>query len=96
MIVSELTPQPQRSAMLAITTSIVTSAGLLSPWIMGRIVQAAATPVEGYELGYAILGGVMIVGGLIGLVCVRPEADRARLARRSHAGGVLSAAASSN
>ena len=34
MIVSELTPQPQRAAMLAITTSIVTLAGVLrrSSW----------------------------------------------------------------
>ena len=35
MIVSELTPQPQRAAMLAITTSIVTLAGVLSPLVMG-------------------------------------------------------------
>ena len=96
MIVSELTPQPQRSAMLAITTSIVTSAGLFSPWVMGWIVQNAATPVAGYERGYAILGVLMIIGGLIGLIFIRPEADKTRLARRAIVGAPLAAAASSN
>jgi MFS family permease len=96
MVVSELTPQPQRSAMLAITTSLVTSAGLFSPWVMGWIVQNAATPVAGYERGYAILGVLMIIGGLIGLIFIRPEADKTRLARRAIVGAPLAAAASSN
>jgi MFS family permease len=96
MIVSELTPQPQRSAMLAITTSIVTSAGLFSPWVMGWVVQNAATPVAGYERGYVILGVLMIVGGLIGLIFIRPEADKVRLARHATATAPLAAAASSD
>jgi len=96
MIVSELSPHPQRSAMLAITTSFVTSAGILSSWVMGAVVQSAATPVEGYERGYVILGVLMIVGGLIGLIFIRPEADKARLARHAIAGSPLAAAASSN
>lgn len=80
MIVSELTPQPQRAAMLAITTSVVTLAGVLAPLAMGAVVQNAATPAMGYERGYAILGGLLLVGGLIGLLFIRPEADRRRLA----------------
>ncbi len=80
MIVSELTPQPQRAAMLAITTSIVTLAGVLAPLAMGAVIQNAATPMAGYERGYFILGGLLLVGGLIGLLFIRPEADRKRLA----------------
>jgi MFS family permease len=80
MIVSELTPQPQRAAMLAITTSVVTFAGVLAPRIMGSIIQNAATPVEGYERGYVILGFLLLAGGIIGLLFIRPEADRKRLA----------------
>ena len=49
MIVSELTPQPQRAAMLAITSSVVTLAGVLAPLAMGAAVQNAATPLVGYE-----------------------------------------------
>jgi MFS family permease len=80
MIVSELTPQPQRAGMLAITTSVVTLAGVLAPLVMGAMVQNAATPMLGYERGYVVLGGLLIAGGLIGLLFIRPEIDRKRLA----------------
>lgn len=80
MIVSELTPQPQRAAMLAITTSIITLAGVIAPFAMGAVIQHAATPVAGYEDSYVILGGLLLVGGIIGLLFIRPEADRRRLA----------------
>ena len=83
MIVSELTPQPQRAAMLAITTSVVTLAGVIAPLAMGAVVQHAATPMAGYERGYVILGALLLVGGIIGLLFIRPEADRARLAARA-------------
>jgi ACS family D-galactonate transporter-like MFS transporter len=80
MIVSELTPQPQRAGMLAITTSVVTLAGVLAPLVMGTMVQNAATPMLGYERGYVVLGVLLIAGGLIGLLFIRPELDRKRLA----------------
>ena len=83
MIVSELTPQPQRAGMLAIVNSLVTLAGVLAPLIMGSIIQKAATPLAGYERGYVILGVLMIAGGVIGLLFIRPEADRKRLAARA-------------
>jgi MFS family permease len=80
MIVSELTPQPQRAAMLAITTSLVTLAGVIAPLAMGAVVQHAVTPTAGYERGYVILGLLLLAGGLIGLLFIRPEVDRKRLA----------------
>ena len=64
MIVSELTPQPQRAAMLAIVNSIVTMAGALAPLVMGSMIESAATPLEGYEHGYILLGCLMFSGGL--------------------------------
>ena len=80
MVVSELTPQPQRAAMLAITTSLVTLAGVVAPLAMGAVVQNATTPMLGYERGYVILGLLLLAGGVIGLLFIRPEADRKRLA----------------
>ena len=80
MVVSELTPQPQRAAMLAIVTSIVTLGGVIAPVVMGLIVQDGVTRLAGYDRGFTILGGLLMVGGLIGLFFIRPEADRKRLA----------------
>ena len=91
MIVSELTPQPQRAGMLAITTSIVTFAGVLSPVVMGLIIQHAKTPVAGYETGYVILGLLLLAAGIIGLLFIRPEADRKRLAAHAIANPPLGA-----
>jgi MFS family permease len=83
MIVSELTPQPQRAGMLAITTSVVTLAGVIAPFAMGSIIEKAATPMAGYEQGFTILGGLLLAGGIIGMLFIRPEADRKRLAARA-------------
>jgi MFS family permease len=86
MIVSELTPQPQRAAMLAISTAIVTLSGAFGPYVMGWVIQHAATPIQGYEFSFAILGVLLLAGGIVGLLFIRPEADRKRLAAHAVAG----------
>jgi len=91
MIVSELTPQPQRAGMLAITTSIVTLAGVIAPFAMGSMIEKAATPMAGYESGFTILGFLLLAGGIIGMLFIRPEADRKRLAAHAVAGPALRA-----
>jgi len=92
MIVSELTPQPQRAAMLAIVTSVVTLAGVLAPLVMGAMIQHAPTRLIGYEHGFTVNGFLLLAGGLIGLLFIRPEADRKRLAARAVALPPLQAA----
>ena len=44
------------------------------------MIQNASTPLAGYENGYVILGVLLLAGGIIGLLFIRPEADRKRLA----------------
>ena len=69
--------------MLAIVNSVVTLAGVIAPFAMGSVIQNAATPLAGYEKGYVVFGILLLAGGLIGLIFIRPEIDRARLARHA-------------
>jgi len=79
-VVSEIAPVAQRGAMLAIGTAVSTSAGLLAPYVMGSMVETAATPLAGFNTGFMICGVIMLVGGLIGMALMRPEREAARWA----------------
>jgi MFS transporter, ACS family, D-galactonate transporter len=83
MIVCELVPQPQRAAMLAITNSAVGLAGVLAPLVMGRLVEAIPSSTLGYEEGFVVLGMLLVAGGVVGMLFIRPEIDRKALARHA-------------
>jgi MFS transporter, ACS family, D-galactonate transporter len=51
-VVSEIAPVAQRGAMLAIGTAVSTSAGLLAPYVVGSVVETAATPLAGFNTGF--------------------------------------------
>jgi MFS family permease len=74
-VVGEITPVAQRSAMLAIGTAVSTSAGLLAPYIMGSVIETAATPLDGFNTGFMICGIIMLIGGVIGMALIRPERE---------------------
>jgi MFS transporter, ACS family, D-galactonate transporter len=77
-VVGEITPVAQRGALLAISTAVSTSAGLLAPYVMGSVVQTATTPLAGFNTGFMICGVIMLVGGLIGMALIRPEREASR------------------
>jgi MFS transporter, ACS family, D-galactonate transporter len=79
-VVSEIAPVAQRGAMLAIGTAVSTSAGLLAPYVMGSMVETAATPLDGFNTGFMICGVIMLVGGVIGMALMRPERETMRWA----------------
>jgi MFS transporter, ACS family, D-galactonate transporter len=90
-VVSEVAPVAQRGAMLAIGTAVSTSAGLLAPYVMGSVVQTAATPLIGFNTGFMICGIIMLVGGLIGIRLIRPERETIRWASEMREAAVGSA-----
>jgi hypothetical protein len=81
-VVSEITPVAQRGALLAIGTAVSTSAGLLAPYVMGSVVETAATPLDGFNTGFMICGIIMLVGGVIGMTLMRPERETMRWASK--------------
>jgi ACS family D-galactonate transporter-like MFS transporter len=76
-VVSEITPVAQRGALLAIGTAVGTSAGLLAPYVMDSVVETAASPLDGFNTGFMICGVIMLVGGVIGMMLMRPARDDA-------------------
>ena len=78
-MLGEFTPVLQRGAVISIYSAIYTLAGILAPSVMGTVIQHAATPFEGYMTGFTINAVVMIVSGLLGLLLLWPNTERARL-----------------
>jgi len=77
--ISEVVRPRQVAGTLGIFLAIMSIGGLLAPYVTGVIVDAAASPVEGYARAFQIFGFVAIVGAVIALLTVNPERDKARL-----------------
>jgi MFS transporter, ACS family, D-galactonate transporter len=75
-VVGEITPAAQRGALLAVSTS----AGLSAPYVMGSLIETAATPLDGFNTGFIICGVIMLVGGTIAMTLIRTERDAMRWA----------------
>ncbi|MEV5540870.1 MFS transporter [Saccharopolyspora shandongensis] len=76
---SEISPTRQRGAVLSIYTAAATTAGLIAPYVTGRIIETAATPATGYTIGFTAAGALLLLGGLLAALIVRPERDARRL-----------------
>lgn len=79
-MLGEFTPVQQRGAVIAIYGAIYTLAGMIAPSVMGSVIQHAAVPLDGYTTGFTINAVVMVVSGLLGLLLLWPNTERARLA----------------
>jgi MFS family permease len=78
-MIGEFTPVSQRGAAIAIYGAIYTLAGILAPLVMGSVIHHASGQVEGYMIGYTINAVVLVVSGLLGLLLLWPNTERARL-----------------
>lgn len=82
-VVAEITPSAQRGALLAITASVGTSAGLLAPYVTGRLVEHAATSLDGFNRAFLICGVIMLIGGSLGMMLIRPEREAMHRSRET-------------
>jgi MFS family permease len=78
-MLGEFTPVQQRGAVIAIYGAIYTLAGIIAPSVMGSVIQHAAAPLDGYMTGFTINAVVLVVSGLLGLLLLWPNTERARL-----------------
>ena len=79
-MLGEFAPVAQRGAVISIYGAIYTLAGVIAPYVMGNVIEGAATPLDGYMNGYRIVATVLILAGLAGLALLRPDSERARVA----------------
>jgi MFS family permease len=78
-MIGEFTPVAQRGAVIAIYGAIYTLAGILAPAVMGSVIQRASGELHGYMTGFTINAVILIVSGLLGLLLLWPNTERARL-----------------
>jgi MFS family permease len=78
-MLGEFTPVEQRGAVLSIYGAIYTLAGILGPSVMGSVIQRAAEPLDGYMTGFTINAVILVASGLLGLLLLWPNTERARL-----------------
>ncbi|WP_067125200.1 MFS transporter [Microtetraspora malaysiensis] len=81
-VAAEIAPVAQRGAVLGTVTAVATMAGVLAPVVTGALVQGAADPAEGYGTALTVAGLLMLGGGALAALAVRPELDKERLASR--------------
>jgi MFS family permease len=78
-MLAEFTPVSQRGAVIAIYGAIYTLAGIIAPAVMGSVIQHAAVPLDGYIAGFTINAVILVAAGLLGLLLLWPNTERARL-----------------
>jgi hypothetical protein len=71
-VLAEVVPASQRGAMLAINNSVASLAGIAAPVVSGSLIQDLPG-AGGYELGFALCGVLMVVGGLFGYWMIDPQ-----------------------
>ena len=94
-MLGEISPVQQRGAVIAAYGALYGLAGIVAPLVTGKILSMfPGQLLEGYLFGYKVLGAVLILSGLLGVLMLRPNADRARLkGAQMPAGGLMSAPA---
>ena len=80
-LIGEISPSAQRGAVLAVTNSLQTLAGLVAPLVMGLLVDINANPTAGFRAGFLLAGGLVAALGVLSAALIHPESDALRLGR---------------
>ncbi|MBV1855174.1 MFS transporter [Catellatospora tritici] len=77
--VAEIAPAARRGGALGIMNGVVTTAGLIAPILVGRLVDAQGA--AGYGNAVLVSAVVLLLGGTAVVTLVNPARDRQRLAQ---------------
>lgn len=77
--VARITPAGQRGVALGALAFVYALAGVLSPLVTGRMVDAAVSVPAGYHSAYLLMAGLVAVAGVLAVCFLRPEKDALRL-----------------
>jgi MFS family permease len=78
-MIGEFTPVSQRGAVIAIYGALYTISGVLAPFVMGNVIQDSKNLLDGYMTGFTINACILVASGLLGLLLLWPNTERARL-----------------
>ncbi|MBQ0215824.1 MFS transporter [Alcaligenes faecalis] len=70
-ISAQISPVEKRGSTLAITNSLSTTAGLVAPIVMGRLIQAESG-IAGFHQGFALTALLLLAGAVLGFILVDP------------------------
>ncbi|MEV5609674.1 MFS transporter [Streptomyces sp. NPDC052225] len=76
---ARIAPPSQRGVVLGVLTSVYALGGILSPLVLGGMVDSAATVTAGYEHGWLLTSGLLVTGGVLAALFCRPERTARRL-----------------
>jgi hypothetical protein len=66
--------------VLGVYTGHYATADVIAPYLTGRLIDSARTPLAGFNLAFTIAAVLMMLTGLAAAVWMRPERDARRLA----------------
>ncbi|MFI7353871.1 MFS transporter [Streptomyces avidinii] len=75
--VTELAPADRRGGALGLMNAVVTTAGLIAPALIGRLVDTHGA--QGYQHAVVITGAVLLLSGVAALTLIDPDRDTRRL-----------------
>ncbi|MCB4323390.1 MFS transporter [Alcaligenes sp. 13f] len=90
-ISAQISPIEKRGSTLAITNSLSTTAGLVAPIVMGRLIQAEPG-LAGFHQGFALTAVLLLMGAVLGFILVDPSRTLSQI--QAKAGGPVSGPAS--
>ncbi|MFK4070960.1 MFS transporter [Streptomyces sp. NPDC029674] len=76
---ARIAPPSQRGVVLGALTFVFALGGILSPLVLGGMVDRAATVSAGYEQGWLLTSGLLLTAGVLAALFCRPEATAKRL-----------------